>query len=157
MRIKDVKAALLKKGWAGRTLSRKETVDRLNPIIRDHMALNHTYNYVIQHCGNESQANLLSDIQKTARMDIGKLMETVFSCGGVAYNGVDMEPEDFAPDTSDLLSALQEQETTFRDFLSAETAQEHQMRTRAVLQRLQRHSEDRLELLRTLKRQKRMR
>ena len=43
MKVKELKAAILKKGWAGRTLSRAETARRLNPLIKAHMALNHAY------------------------------------------------------------------------------------------------------------------
>ena len=56
MGLKEVKSALLKKGWAGRTLSREETVERLNPLIKQHMALNHTHTYVINTCSEQDIA-----------------------------------------------------------------------------------------------------
>ncbi len=149
MGLKDVKSALLKKGWAGRTLSRTETVERLNPLIKQHMALNHAYNYVISACSEQAVTEALAAAQKVARVDVGKLMETVFSCGGVAYNGVDMEPEDFAlsPDDTEMLFALRDQEIAFRDAIAEELTLEHQMRTRAVLTRLQTNSHQRFDFL----------
>ena len=149
MGLKEVKAALLKKGWAGRTLSREETVERLNPLIKHHMALNHAYNYVVETCTEAEITEALAGLQKTARMDVGKLMETVFSCGGVAYNGVEMEPEDFAldPDDNEMLLALRDQEEAFRDAVAEELTLEHQMRTRAVLTRLQTNSQQRFDYL----------
>jgi hypothetical protein len=149
MGLKEVKSALLKKGWAGRTLSRPETVERLNPLIKQHMALNHAYTYVINTCTEPDVTEALAASQKVARVDVGKLMETVFSCGGVAYNGVDLEPEDFAlaPDDDAMLFALRDQEEAFRDALAEELTLEHQMRTRAVLTRLQTNSQKRLDYL----------
>ena len=149
MGLKEVKAALLKKGWAGRTLSREETVERLNPLIKQHMALNHAHNYVVNACSEAEITEALAGFQKTARMDVGKLMETVFSCGGVAYNGVEMEPEDFAldPDDNEMLFALRDQEQAFRDAVAEELNLEHQMRTRAVLTRLQTNSQQRFDYL----------
>ena len=149
MGLKEVKSALLKKGWAGRTLSREETVERLNPLIEQHMALNHAYSYVVNACSEQDIVAALAGMQKTARVDVGKLMETVFSCGGVAYNGVDMEPEDYAldPDDNEMLFALRDQEQTFRDAVAEELTLEHQMRTRAVLTRLQTNSQQRFDFL----------
>ena len=149
MGLKEVKSALLKKGWAGRTLSREETVERLNPLIKQHMALNHAYNYVANTCSEQDIVAALAVMQKTARVDVSKLMETVFSCGGVAYNGVDMEPDDFAlgPDDNEMLFALRDQEQAFRDAVAEELTLEHQMRTRAVLTRLQTNSQQRFDFL----------
>ncbi len=149
MGLKEVKSALLKKGWAGRTLSREETVERLNPLIKQHMALNHAHTYVINTCTEQDVAEALAAFQKTARVDVGKLMETVFSCGGVAYNGVEMEPGDFAldPDDNEMLFALRDQEQAFRDAVAEELTLEHQMRTRAVLTRLQTNNQQRFDFL----------
>ena len=43
MTIKEIKSTILKKGWAGKTISREETVQKLNPLIEAHVALNHAY------------------------------------------------------------------------------------------------------------------
>lgn len=149
MNVKEIKAALLKKGWAGRTLSRAETADRLNPLIRTHMALNHAYSSAIRRCSEKQLRQRLSALQKNARTDVGRMMETVFSCGAVAYSGTDMEPTQFElPDGEDF-TELRKQEAAFLADLLAEKELEHQMRTEAVLNRLIDSSQDRLEYLRS--------
>jgi hypothetical protein len=129
------KEILLKEGWAGKTLSRPETVERVNPVIRSHTALNHAYAYAIRHLQDREIADRLNAFQRRARMDIGKLAETVFSAGGAAYNGIDMEPDDVRmPDGDDeILYRLVDQEQEFRALLALELTQEHQIRTRAIL------------------------
>ncbi len=158
MGLKEVKSALLKKGWAGRTITREETVERLNPVIKQHMALNHAYNYVIGACSDTAVTEGLAAAQKVARVDVGKLMETVFSAGGVAYNGVEMEPEDYtlSPEDNEMLFALRDQEVAFSKYIAEELTVEHHMRTRAVLTRLQTNSQKRFEFLKvnTKKRRK---
>ncbi len=159
MGLKEVKKVLLKKGWAGRTISRQETIARLNPLIEQHMALNHAYNYVIAACSEQDLTAHLAGFQKIARVDVGKLMETVFSCGGVAYNGVDMEPDDFKldEDHNEMLFQLQDQEQAFRDALAGEESLEHQMRTRALLTLLQTNSQERLDYLKVNTKRRRRR
>ena len=159
MGLKEVKQVLLKKGWAGRTISRQETIERLNPLVEQHMALNHAYNYVIAACSEQDITDHLAGFQKVARVDVGKLMETVFSCGGVAYNGVDMEPEDYTLDEDDdeMLFQLRDQEQAFRDALAAEDDLEHQMRTRALLTLLQTNSQERLDYLKVNTKRRRRR
>lgn len=159
MGLKEVKQVLLKKGWAGRTISRQETIERLNPLIEQHMALNHAYNYVIDGCTEQDVIDHLAGFQKIARVDVGKLMETVFSCGGIAYNGVDMEPEDYALDEEDteMLFQLRDLEQAFRDALAGEDELEHQMRTRALLTLLQTNSQERLDYLKVNTKRRRRR
>ena len=146
-----LKEALLNKGWAGRTLSRAETAERLNPLIKQHMALNHYHNYAINNLSKDEQeiADDLATFQKVARVDVGKLMETVFSCGGVAYNGVDMEPEDFKLGNEDnkMLFQLLDLEHEFLNTLAEEVTLNHQIRTKAILNILLTNSQDRLHYL----------
>lgn len=144
-----LKELLLQKGWAGQTLSRDETIERLNPIIRQHMELNHAYNYVIAHCSEKDVTDALSAFQKVARVDVGKFMETVLSCGGRAYNGVDLDPDavDLGQDDDEMLLQLRDLESAFRDTLSAEKDVEHQMRTRAVLALIDANCQKRLDYL----------
>lgn len=144
-----LKEAILKKGWAGQTISREETIERLNPLIKQQMALNHTYNHVIDHLSEPTITEHLAGSQKTARVDVSKLAETVFSCGGVAYNGVDMEPEDFdlGDDEDEMLFQLLDQEQAFHHALNDEETVEHHIRTRAVLAILQTNSLQRLNYL----------
>jgi hypothetical protein len=149
MGIKDL---LLNKGWAGNTLSRAETVDHLNPLIRSLTTLMHGYD-AAQPTLEGDQAESLEQARKLIRGDLGKLAETVLSSGGVAYSGVDQEPS--VPATGDaatVFEALKQLEEAFRTELDAERTVEHQIRTRAVLENVARNSTDRLGLLRDLAR-----
>ena len=148
MNIRELKSALLKKGWAGRTLSRSKTVEQLNPLITAHMELNHAYNYAIAHHPLSNVRKGLSTLQKTARTDVGKLMETVFSCGAVPPNGTDMDPAQFTLPSDNILATLCSQEDAFMNSLQQEKTLEHQMRTEAVLNRLLKNSQNRLIYLR---------
>lgn len=148
MRLKEIKAAVLKKGWAGRTLSREATTERLCPIINAHMALNHGYNHAAAHYPAPDVKRELTRLQKAARTDVGKLLEVVFSCGGVPPNGTDMEPEDFALPADGMLEALRAREESFQDLLRDEKIIEHQIRTEAVITHLLVSSQSRLTYLR---------
>jgi len=149
-----IKEALLNRGWAGKTLSRSETVDRLNPLIRRHIELNHHYGAAIRHCDDERVTDVLERLQKTARADVGKLSETVLSCGGTPYNGTDLEAEDFTLKGSvlNLFDELHDLETDFNEALADELDLEHQMRTRGVLEAVKSNSQDRLDALKALHR-----
>ena len=149
-----IKEILLNRGWAGKTLSRSETVDRINPLIRQHIELNHHYEAAIRHCDDDRVADVLKRLQKTARTDVGKLSETVLSCGGSAYNGTDLSPEDFTlkGSLSELFEDLHDLETDFNDAVADELDLEHQMRTRGVLEAIKSNSQDRLNALAALQR-----
>ena len=149
MRIKDL---LLNKGWAGKTLSREETAGRLNPVIRSHCALNHSHEYAVRALEDRNAAGKLSTLQRTARMDVGKLSEVVLSAGGVPFNGTEMEPEDFdlGKCDSDIVTGLRNMERDFEKLLHAELDMEHQMRTRAILEVVLKNTRVRLEYVRKL-------
>ena len=149
MRIKDL---LLNKGWAGKTLSREETAARLNPVIRSHCALNHSHEYAVRTLENRDAAEKLSTLQRTSRMDAGKLSEVVLSAGGVPFNGTEMEPEDFdlGACDSDIVTALRNMENDFEKLLHTELGMEHQMRTRAILEVVLKNTRIRLEYVRKL-------
>jgi hypothetical protein len=149
-----IKEALLNRGWAGKTMSRSETVERLNPLIEQHIRLNHHYGAAIRHCDDDRVVDVLERLQKTARADVGKLSETVFSCGGTAYNGTDLSPDDFSltGSLSDLFKELHDLETDFNEALAHELDLEHQMRTRGVLEAVKSNSQDRLNALSALQR-----
>ena len=127
MRVKEIKSLLLKKGWAGRTISRSETVARLNPLLKQHVTLANLYEQVTnldEDLSTELQGNL-----RRLRLDMGKLAETVFSCGGVAYSGVDH------PKVQPVDNVLLETERALHNALLQERRTiNHQMRTEAVLQ-----------------------
>ena len=151
----SLKDLLLGKGWAGTTISRDETIERLNPLIRQFMEMNQSYRAVIRDHDDPSVIQTLKDLQKTARTDVGKLSETVLSCGGAAYNGTDLKLADFdlGGDDAEMVFQLQDLEDEFQDALEAELNDvEHQMRTRAILNVVLTNSEQRLETLRGLTR-----
>lgn len=147
-----LKDAFLNKGWAGKTMTRKETVERINPIIRRHSELNHAYSYAINHVSQRETASDLEALQKTARADVGKLSETVLSAGAASYNGIELEAEDFAlaEDEGKMIAQLKEQEEQFQELVSDELKENHQIRTRAILSVVQANSRTRLDYLRGL-------
>ncbi|PSQ95873.1 MAG: hypothetical protein BRD55_09630 [Bacteroidetes bacterium SW_9_63_38] len=145
-----IKEVLLGRGWAGQTLSRAETVERLNPVLLQFLKLNHNYRYVIRTHSDNAVTEALKRVQKTARTDVGKLSETILSCGGSPENGTDLEPEDFTlgPDDLAMLSQLEDLETELNEALVHERQEhEHQMRTRGILEALTSNSDERLTLL----------
>ena len=151
MTIKELKSALLKKGWAGKTISRDETAVRLNALIQSNVELNHAYSSLLPRLSSEDESQQLQSILKVLRLDVGKLMELVFSCGATAFNGTSLEPESFKLDSDDPLTDLRNREHAFQELLEAERPIEHQIRTEAVLSRLRETSESRLSFLRLCK------
>lgn len=152
-----IKELLLKKGWAGKTISRAETVARLNPLIERHIRLNYLYAFAAREHGDPATRDALGASQKIARINVGKIAETIYSCGGKAYTGVDLEPNsvDLGMDPDAMLAVLAEAETQFRDAVLDEEKVEHQMRTRAILGVVSTSSSARLDMLRDLKRDRR--
>lgn len=146
-----LKDAFLQKGWAGYTISRQETVERLNPLLEKHIPVNRMYDAVIEHLGDSDYADQLRQQQRIARMNVGKLAETVFSSGGVAYNGTDLDPATFdaGNDEAGMLHRLHDLETDLLEALDAESDIEHQMRTRAVLDAVRTGTQERINLLET--------
>jgi hypothetical protein len=152
-----LKELIFNKGGIGPSMNRRETVERLNPLIRQHMELNHYYNFAINTVTDPSAAATLSDLQKVARADVGKLMETVFSCGGVAFNGVELEPEDFTLSDEDdaMLFALRDHEDAFSEAVEADLELDHQIRSKAILNLVLTNSQKRLNVLKTLTQRRR--
>jgi len=149
-----LKELLLGKGWAGRTITRAETVERLNPIVKQHIELNHNYEAAIRAIDLQPVTDALSAMQRTARMDVGKISETIYSAGGSAYNGTDLEPGDFdlGDSASDMVGSLISLERDFRNTVRTERDEiEHQIRTRAILELLESNSHDRLKALEKMK------
>jgi len=145
-----IKEALLGRGWAGKTISRAETVERLNPLLLQFLNLNHYYQSAIRTHSDRAVTEALQRVQKTARADVGKLSESILSAGGTPENGTDLEPEDFTLTDDDLgmLERLKDLETDFNDSITHERREiEHQMRTRGILEALKSNSTERLDLL----------
>ena len=145
-----LKELLLNKGWAGTTMSRRETIERLNPILRRHYELNHSYDYLINNVSDPEQVRQIEAIQKVARVDVGKLSESILSAGGVPYSGVSLEAENFNLGSSDgeMLQRARDLESQFERLLSDELEQNHQIRTKAILSAVLGNSRARLEFLR---------
>jgi hypothetical protein len=146
MSLKDL---IFQKGGIGVSISRAETVARLNPLIKQHMMLNHAYNNAIARLDDRAIADELAAQQRTARMDVGKLMETVFSAGGQAYNGVDLEPDTFylGDHDDDMLFALRDQEEAFLQMVSDALTPDHQIRSKAILGVVENNSRQRFSIL----------
>lgn len=145
-----IKEALLNRGWAGQTITRSETVERLNPLIHQFLRLNHNYQYVIRSHSEPAVTEAFERVQKTARADVGKLSETVLSCGGTPENGIDLTDDDVELDGDDLtmIHQLRELETAFNEAITEELDDvEHQMRTRGILEAIKSNSSERRELL----------
>jgi hypothetical protein len=149
-----LKELILNKGWAGTTFSR-----RLNPLIRRQYELNHSYDFIIRNVSSPEIAREMELIQKTARVDIGKMSETVLSAGGVPYNGIDLEPDRFDLGSSDneMFNRIREVESDFEAALAAEVGENHQIRTKAILQLVLGNSRSRSEFLRAVMRQRQSR
>lgn len=150
-----IKEALLNRGWAGKTLSRSETAERLNALIEQHVKLNRYYNSAIRSYDDPRVGKVLERLQKTARTDVGKLSETVLSCGGTPYSGTELTAEDFEldGDALDTLDRLSDLETDFNRAVAHELDEvEHQMRTRGILAAVKSNSSDRLDALDALQR-----
>lgn len=138
----------LNKGGAGVSLSREDTVERINPLLRQHILLNHAYRQVIAALAGSQLADTLLETQRTARMDVGKLSETVLSAGGRPYLGTDVEPGSAAlPEGDGMLRALLDQEQALLDATETEIALDHQIRTQAILGNVQTHSRERLKIV----------
>lgn len=148
MTVKEIKSALLKKGWAGKTLTRKKTAERLNPLIEAHVKLKHAYANLSPHLELDSEQKKLELILKTLRLDIGKLKELVFSCGATAFNGTSLEPESFKLTGDGPLADMRRREYEVRELLDAEHPIQHQIRSEAVLARLRENSDARLSFVR---------
>ena len=143
-----IKDAFLNKGWAGRTIDRRATIERLNPLIRMHHELNHAYNHAINRVSDAETAGRLEAFQRIARADIGKLSESVLSAGGVAYNGLDLETGgDDGDDEKTIIRRLRDSEEAFQRRLKDELGENHQIRSRAILAVVLGNSSDRLEYL----------
>lgn len=145
-----LKELFLNKGWAGKTLSRQETVERINPLLQTHYELNRAYEFAIRNLSDAETTERLAALQKTARGDVGKLSETVLSAGGAAYNGTDLEPDDvdLGSDDAAVVGELVRLESAFAEALDEELEEEHQIRTRAILGVVRNNSNDRLDYVR---------
>jgi hypothetical protein len=134
-----IKEIVLKKGWAGRTISRQETAERVNPLVGELIGLMCLYGDM-SGADTEQWKRPISVL----KMDVGKLCEVVNSNGGHALTGAD---ENFQEDGSFSTDTILEREKAFGELLRAEKQFEHQMRTRAILDVVAVNSADRVKTL----------
>ena len=140
---------IFRKGRMGATISRTETAERLQPILKKHVWLNHYYRHATEQLENRALAQHLGEELRTARSDVSKLNETILSAGHTPFSGTQIEPSDIEMPAGDygLLFHLLDAEEDLHDALAAESDIEHQMRTRAILGVLKTNSERRLRAL----------
>jgi hypothetical protein len=141
---------IFRKGRMGRTISREETAERLNPILERHVWLNHYYRRATERLENRQLADHLAEETRTARNDVGKLNETILSSGHTPFNGTQIDPDEIQMSREGdygLLYELLDAEQEHLGALEAEGDIEHQMRTRAILDVLKTNSRRRLDAL----------
>lgn len=151
---------VFQKGGFFKSLSREETVARLNPLAEQLTRLNNGYETAAQRLaasGDPELTDLARRIkadQRFARMDVGKLNETIFSNGGTAYNGTNLEPGEIPlpADLNHLAEELEHREQNHRDDIRESLKLDHQIRTQAILTNLLAHSEERLKTAGELRR-----
>ena len=146
MRIKEIKSLFLKKGWAGQTLSRSETIARLNPILEHHVKLAELYREGVDPSLGGAATTQLAELLRQSRLGMGKLAETIFSCGGVAFTGIN-DPNDFRGDDPTWEQILSHERALEEKLRKEKQSINHQMRTEAVLQHCLDQCEARLRFL----------
>ena len=142
-----IKELILQKGWAGRTIDRAETIDRINPMIQTMTELMHLYLAAKDDSESADLGQHIDASLRTLRMDIGKMCEIIFSCGGVAYSGVDLDTNDFRLG-SGLSQAIETKERELELALEVQSGIEHQMRTRAILLNVETNQKTRMNAVR---------
>lgn len=143
----------LNKGGAGRYISREESVQRLQPVVTEHLRLLQSYRTALPHLSATAQ-DRLRETMPLSRMELNKLFETIYSLGGSARTGSEMAPQAAEPlgdDPAERLYALLDQEKSYHDFLLDEKeAVHHQERTRGILVAVAKGSAERINILREL-------
>ncbi len=145
----SIKNLLLQKGWAGKTISRAETAERVNALIRPLVDLLHLYNDSLASPADGTDLSAVQQAMPVLRADIGKLAETVHSSGAVAYSGAEQTGAS-SPGNESTWSAVLESEAAYSDTVSEEKEVEHQMRTRAILANVVTNSVHRQELVKQI-------
>ena len=145
---------VLNKGGAGRYISREESVERLQPIVASQLHLLRAYDHASKRLADGSVRQRFEEvILPNIRTELNKLYETVFSLGGAAPTGSEMDwtAADLDGDDETLLKTLLERDREFGRQLSEEMdGVHHQERTRAILGHNASKAEDRQTLLRSL-------
>jgi len=142
----SIKEILLQKGWAGRTISRPETVIRMNPLIQVMSNLLYAYNCQAEAEPSSFGESSTGDLVRILRMDIGKMCETVASCGGISTRSPEISLVEGSTNWSDITAV----EKSLMDMITAEKEIEHHMRSRAILSKVAENTERRLQQLESL-------
>lgn len=143
----------LNKGGAGRSLSREDTVEALNPLVEHHGRLILIYNTAIRSLNNRDTAQKVETVMNRNRAELGKLKETVLACGGVPPTGVGLRDEEVDLGSNDgaILHNLEQHERAYREALKeALNYPHHQIRTVAILENNVTGSTERISMLRPL-------
>jgi hypothetical protein len=143
---------LLNRGGAGFSISREETIERMRPHVARGLDLLRLYSAVLPAAEDREIAHRLAPLMPFFRTELGKLYETIFSAGGTAPTGVDIDFEaalgEISRDPAGFLTAAE------RDFgrgvRDEIDAVHHQERTRAILKSVAAGSNGRLDVLREL-------
>lgn len=144
---------LLNKGGAGHYISRRETAERLLPLVVRHNRLLQAYGYTLDRLHNHDARGRIEALMPALRIHLGKLDEAVYSAGGTPSLGTHLEPGETGHGTTDaeMLFHVLDLERAYHGALADEVdIVHHQERTRAILGHLAAGSETRLEALRTL-------
>ena len=140
---------IFNRGGIGRSMSREESVDVFNPLIRQHHRLLHAYDAALRTLGDRTLADRVNGEMNRARTELAKLKETVFSLGGDAPNGTDLDPDvDLGRTDADILHALDDRERAYRDALEDVLARtDLQLHSTAILKNNLKGSKARLDML----------
>jgi hypothetical protein len=144
---------LLNKGGAGRSLSREDTIEKLNPLVDQHGRLILAYNTAIRTLGDRAIAQEVERVMNRLRTELSKLKETVLACGGIPPNGVGLrdEAEELGANDGAILHSLEQHEREYRKALrEALDYPHHQIRTIAILENNVTGSDERIQALRPL-------
>ncbi len=145
--------AFLNKGGAGISISRHESLRRVNPFIAEQIALVRRYDALLGRTARPERLTGLAPLLRTARTDFAKLSEVVLSLGGVPEHVVSTGelPVDADPDERLEMRRLLDQERAFGDRLDGEfDGVEHQIHTSAVLNVVRENSRERTRFLEDL-------
>ena len=141
----NIKEIFLKKGWAGKTISRQETIVQMNPHIRRLSTILHAYGHLTSLSKTPVPAELAEHL-RTLRADVGKLFETIASCGGIPDRSPDMDRAHAITSWENVV----DEEQSFLDALAKETEIEHHMRTRAIIAKISENTTARQKVARQL-------
>lgn len=141
--------SVMNRGGAGRSMTREESVEALNPLVDRHHALLHAYDAALRTLGDRAIADRLNSGMNAARTELAKLKESVFSLAGTPPNGTELDPDVRLGDTdAEIVHALDAAERAYRDALTDTLGMaHHQIRTTAILENNLKGSNARLDAI----------